>query len=155
MGSGRDQPVFHVATMEQIIAESLARRRFAMFLLGTFAAIALALAGIGIYGVISYSVAQRTHEIGIRMALGAEGGNVVRMVVRQGMLLSLSGVAAGVVAALGVTRLLTSLLYGVRPADFVTFLAVTFILSVVALVASYIPARRAMRVDPMVALRYE
>ena len=155
MGAQRDQPVFNVATMDQIIEASQARRRFAMLLLGGFAAIALALAGIGIYGVISYSVAQRRHEIGIRMALGAMRSDVVAMIVRQGLALCLAGVGIGLAAALALTRLLATLLYGVNPADVVTFSAVTAILAVVALLASYIPARRATRVDPMVALRYE
>jgi predicted permease len=155
MGSNRDQPVFHVATMEQVISESLARRRFAMFLLGTFAAIAVLLAATGAYGVISYSVAQRAHEIGIRMALGAGRADVVRMVLRQGLALCLGGVAAGFVTALAATRLLASLLYGVHPADLLTFATVALMLGAVALVASCLPAWRATRVDPMQALRDE
>ena len=155
MGAQRDQPVFNVATMDQIIEASQARRRFAMLLLGAFASIALALAGIGVYGVISYSVAQRRHEIGIRMALGAMRSDVIALVVRQGLTLCLAGVAIGLVAALALSRLLATLLYGVHPADLMTFSLVTAMLATVALLASYIPARRATRVDPMVALRYE
>ncbi|TAM80888.1 MAG: ABC transporter permease [Acidobacteria bacterium] len=149
------QPLYHVATLEQTLSESLAPRRFNMFLLGIFAAIALALATIGIYGVMAFSVAQRTREIGIRMALGAERKEVLRLVISQGLGLALLGVAIGIVGALALTRFLASLLYGVKPTDPLTFVAVPIILIVVALAACYIPARRAAKVDPMVALRYE
>jgi len=157
-GAGSDQPIFNVETMEQIVSESMSSQRFPMILLGTFAGLALLLASVGIYGVISYSVAQRIHEIGIRMALGAHKRDVFRMVVGQGLALALAGLAIGVVAALILTRVLSSfslLLYGVGANDPVTFVTVSVMLLFVAVVACYIPTRRAMRVDPMVALRYE
>ena len=151
----RDQPVFDVQTMEKIISDSVAGRRFSMLLLGVFAGLALVLASVGIYGVISYTATQRTHEIGIRMALGAERADVLRMVVSHGLRLSLIGIGAGLAAALGLTRLMSSMLFGVRPTDFVTFAAVSLLLAGVAVLASYVPARRATRVDPIIALRYE
>jgi predicted permease len=157
-GAGSDQPVYNIHTMQQIVSESMSAQRFPMILLGTFAGLALLLASIGIYGVISYSVTQRVHEIGIRMALGAEKRDVFRMVVGQGVALALAGLAIGVVAALILTRVLSSfslLLYGVGASDPVTFITVSVMLLLVAVVACYIPTRRAMRVDPMVALRYE
>jgi putative ABC transport system permease protein len=150
-----DQPVFDVQTMEKIISDSVAGRRFSMLLLGVFAGLALVLASVGIYGVISYTATQRTHEIGIRMALGAERADVLRMVVGHGLRLSLIGIGAGLAAALGLTRLMSSMLFGVRPTDFVTFAAVSLLLAGVAVLASYVPARRATRVDPIIALRYE
>jgi putative ABC transport system permease protein len=151
----KDQPLSDVRTMEQLLAASLARRRFNMLLLGLFSALALALAAVGIFGVMNYSVTQRTHEIGIRMALGAQSSDVLRMVVGQGMTLALIGVAIGLVAAFALTRLMSSLLYGVTPTDPLTYFAVALTLSAVALLASFIPARRATRVDPIEALRYE
>jgi predicted permease len=157
-GAGSDQPIFNVETMEQIVSESMSSQRFPMILLGTFAGLALLLASVGIYGVISYSVARRIHEIGIRMALGAHKRDVFRMVVGQGLALALAGLAIGVVAALILTRVLSSfslLLYGVGASDPVTFITVSVMLLFVAVVACYIPTRRAVRVDPMVALRYE
>ena len=157
-GAGSDQPIFNVETMQQIVSESMSSQRFPMILLGAFAALALLLASVGIYGVISYSVAQRIHEIGIRMALGAHKRDVFRMVVGQGLALALAGLAIGVVAALILTRVLSSfslLLYGVGASDPATFITVSVMLILVAVVACYIPTRRAMRVDPMVALRYE
>ena len=157
-GAGSDQPIYNVHTIKQIVSESMSSQRFPMILLGTFAGLALLLASIGIYGVISYSVSQRVHEIGIRMALGADKRDVFRMVVGQGLALALAGLAIGVVGALILTRLLSSfsvLLYGVGASDPLTFTAVSVMLILVAVLACYIPARRAMRVDPMVALRYE
>jgi predicted permease len=157
-GAGSDQPIFNVETMQQIVSESMSSQRFPMILLGTFAVLALLLAAVGIYGVISYSVAQRIHEIGIRMALGAHKRDVFRMVVGQGLALALAGLAIGVVAALILTRVLSSfslLLYGVGAGDPATFITVSVMLLFVAVVACCIPTRRAVRVDPMVALRYE
>jgi predicted permease len=157
-GAGNDQPIFNVETMQQIVSESMSTQRFPMILLGTFAALALLLAAVGIYGVISYSVAQRIHEIGIRMALGAHKRDVFRMVVGQGLALALAGLAIGVVAALILARVLSSfslLLYGVGASDPATFITVSVMLLFVAVVACFIPTRRAVRVDPMVALRYE
>ena len=157
-GAGSDQPIFNVETMQQIVSESMSSQRFPMILLGAFAALALLLASVGIYGVISYSVAQRIHEIGIRMALGAHKRDVFRMVVGQGLALALAGLAIGVLAALILTRVLSSfslLLYGVGASDPVTFITVSVMLLFVTVVACYIPTRRAMRVDPMVSLRYE
>jgi predicted permease len=153
--SGGDQPVFGIRTMRQIISDSVADRRFSMLLLGVFAALALVLAGVGIYGVISYAATQRTHEIGIRMALGAERRDVVRLVVGQGMRMSLIGLGVGLVAAVSLTRLMSNMLYGVRPTDLLTFTAVSLLLAGIALLASYVPALRATRVDPMIALRNE
>ena len=150
-----EQPVADVRTMEQRLNASLAAERFRLFLLGAFALLALLLAAIGIYGVISYSVDQRIHEIGLRMALGASRRDVLSLIVERGMVLSLIGVGLGIAGALALARFLTSLLYGVHPTDPVTFLAVSLLLIAVSLVATYIPARRATKVDPMVALRYE
>ncbi|MGC1619979.1 MAG: ABC transporter permease [Candidatus Acidiferrum sp.] len=155
---GGEQPVYNVQTMREIVSRSMSSRRFPLILLGTFAGLALLLASVGIYGVISYSVSQRIHEIGIRMALGAGKQNVFRMVVGHGLRLALAGLAIGTVAALILTRVLSSfshLLYGVGTNDPVTFIAVSFVLAGVAILACYVPARRATRVDPMVALRYE
>jgi putative ABC transport system permease protein len=149
------EPLTQIETMDQVVSGSLKDWRFHAVLLGIFAALALVIAAIGVYGVISYSIAQRTHEIGIRLALGAQRRDVLRLVVSQGARLALAGIAVGVLAAIGLTRLMASLLYGVTPTDPVTFIAVAVLLLIVALVACYIPARRAMRVDPMVALRYE
>jgi putative ABC transport system permease protein len=150
-----DQPVIQIRSMENVISESIWRQHVSAFMLGIFAAIALVLSAVGIYGVFSYSVSQRTHEIGIRTALGATRGDILRMVVGEGLLLTLTGVGAGVLAALSLTRLLASLLYGIRPGDPLTFAALSLLLTAVALLASYIPARRATKVDPMEALRYE
>jgi putative ABC transport system permease protein len=150
-----DQPLYDCKSLEQCMAESALDQRVTTWLLGTFAGIALVLASVGIYGLISYSVAQRTHEIGVRMALGAGQGQVTRQVVAGSMKLVLIGVAAGLAAAAGLTRFLTSLLYEVRPIDPATFAAVTGVLLGVTLLASYLPARRAARVDPVVALRCE
>jgi putative ABC transport system permease protein len=144
-----------VQTMDQVVAEATAEPRFYVLLLGGFAAVALILAAVGIYGVMSYSVSRRTQEIGIRIALGAQTGDVVKMVVRQGSLLALVGVGVGLMVALALTRLMSGLLYGIQPSDPITFVAVALGLSAVAIVACYVPARRAARVDPMIALRYE
>jgi predicted permease len=151
----RDQPVSNVSTMETIVSESLAGRRLTMLLLGIFAGLALLLAAVGIYGVISYAVAQRTHEIGIRMALGASSRKVLGLVVGDSLKLIAIGVGLGLAAAFFLTRYMRSLLYGVSETDPVTFAVIPVLLAAVALAASYIPARRATRVDPMVALRHE
>ena len=143
------------AAMDDIVAATLAARRFSMILLASFAGLALLLSSIGIYGVISYVVGQRTHEIGLRMALGASRTEVLRMVLSQGAKLAGIGVLLGLAASLALTQLMGSMLYGVSPTDPLTFAGVAVILTLVALAACYIPARRAMRVDPMVALRYE
>jgi predicted permease len=157
-GIGRDQPIYNVQTMQQIASESMSSQRFPMILLGAFATLALVLASIGIYGVISYSVAQRVHEIGIRMALGAEKHNIFGMVIGQGLRLAIAGLAIGAIAAIILTLVLSSfshLLYGVAAGDPLTFFAVSLVLTVVAVLACYVPARRAMCVDPMVTLRHE
>jgi putative ABC transport system permease protein len=151
----KDQPVFDVRTMREVRAISLALYSFSSVMLSIFAGVALLLAAIGIYGVMSYAVTQRTQEIGIRMALGARGMDVLKLVVRNGMALALIGVAVGLTGAYALTRLLGSLLVGVKPTDVVTFTVVTFGLLLIALLACFIPARRATKVDPIVALRYE
>jgi predicted permease len=147
--------VYDVRPMEEIVARSISTQRLTMFLLSLFSALALVLSAVGIYGVISYLTGQRTHEIGVRMALGASSKDVLRMVLGEGMRIALIGVAIGLAAAFGFTRLITTLIYGVGASDPITFASVAILLSAVALLACYIPARRAMRVDPMVALRYE
>jgi predicted permease len=147
--------VYNVQTMDDVVARSLAARRLSMILLGAFAALALVLSCVGIYGVISYLVGQRTHEIGVRMALGAQRADVMRLVLGQGAKMAVVGVAIGIAAALGLTRLMASQLFGVTPHDLLTFVTVAILLTLVALLACYLPARRAMRVDPIVALRHE
>jgi predicted permease len=154
-GPTEDQPIFEVQTMEQIISGSLAERRFTMLLLIIFASTALVLAAVGIYGVMSYAVNRRTHELGVRLALGASRREILRLVVGEGMALAAIGTAVGLMAALGLTRLMASLLYGVRPADPATLVAASLLLAGIALLACYIPAWRATKVDPLVALRYE
>ncbi|HKQ86464.1 MAG TPA: ABC transporter permease [Candidatus Acidoferrales bacterium] len=147
--------MFGVQPLDEVISDSLASRRFSMILLGVFAALALILSAIGIYGVISYIVGQRTHEIGIRLALGAHPSDVMRLILGQGTKLALIGVAIGIVAAFALTRLMTKMIFGVSAHDPLTFIGVAVVLIMVALAACYFPARRAMRTDPMVALRYE
>src|SRR6476660_6157911 len=148
-------PVSDVHTMDDLISVSLAQQRFNMLLLGLFAALALILAAVGIYGAMAYAVSQRTHEIGIRTALGAQRRDVLRLVMRDGTKIALFGIASGIAGALALTRLMASLLFEVKATDPATFAGVAVLLALVALAACYIPARRAMRVDPMVALRYE
>jgi ABC-type antimicrobial peptide transport system permease subunit len=149
------QVIYGVQTMDEVLAGSFAPRKLSMILLGVLAALALILSCVGIYGVISYVVSQRTHEIGVRMALGAQRKDVMRLVLGEGARMALVGVAAGVAAALGLTRLMANELFGITAQDPLTFAAVAIVLTLVALLACYLPARRAVRVDPMVALRYE
>jgi putative ABC transport system permease protein len=150
-----DQATSTFRTMEDVVSSSAANDRFNTLLLGAFAAIALLLTAAGIFGVLSYLVTQRTREIGLRMALGAQPTDVLRVIVGHGLRLVLLGLCIGVAGAFLVTRWMSSVLFGVTPTDPLTFTVVAFVLGTVALLASYIPARRAMRVDPMVALRYE
>jgi putative ABC transport system permease protein len=151
----RDQPVFGLVPMGQLIEESLASQRFATLLLGIFAGIALILGSVGIYGVMSYLVTARTHEMGIRMALGAERSDVMRLILKHGLILAGAGLAVGLLGSVVFTRLMASLLFGVSPTDGITLTAVAVLLVGVAMLACYVPARRATQVDPMVALRYE
>jgi putative ABC transport system permease protein len=151
----KDQPALTVETVSQRLGALMAERRFMMALLGAFALLSIILATVGIYGVISYSVEQRTHEIGVRMALGADGADVVQLVIRHGVSLAAMGVGLGFAAALALTRFLAGMLYGVQPTDVATFAAVSVLLVSAAVLACYIPARRATKVDPMVALRFE
>ncbi|MGA7930884.1 MAG: ABC transporter permease, partial [Candidatus Sulfotelmatobacter sp.] len=151
----KDIPLANVRTMQELVANSVERRKFSMFLLSIFAVVAMLLAAIGLYGVMSYSVAQRTHEIGIRMALGARRPDVLALIVKQGMALALMGIAAGAMLALGMTRLIAGMLFGITATDPLTFAGVAALLGTVAFLANYLPARRASKVDPMVALRYE
>jgi putative ABC transport system permease protein len=151
----KDQPVSNIRAMDEIVATAVARQRFSTMLLGIFATLALVLAAVGIYGVMSYSVAQRTREIGIRIALGAQRGDVLRMTVKQALKLVLGGVGIGLVLAIVLTRVMASLLFGISATDPLTFLSISAVLLAVAALASYVPALRATRVDPMVALRYQ
>jgi putative ABC transport system permease protein len=149
------QAVASVATMEQLVAVSLARPRFSAVLLNWLSALAVLLAAVGIYGVVAYSVAQRTGELGIRIALGAQTRDILRLVIKEGMQMALAGVGIGLIAASLLTRLMSSLLFGVSATDPLTFVVIALVLAAIALLACYVPARRATRVDPMVALRYE
>ena len=150
-----DQPVSNIRTMEQAISRSLFDRRFTLTLLGIFAGAALGLAVIGLYGVMAYAVTQRTHEIGVRMALGAGRRDVLRLIAGQGLKLVLMGLGLGLVGALALTRFLKTLLFGVSPTDPLTFALIAILLTAVAMLACWIPARRATKVDPLVALRHE
>ena len=154
-GLDPDQPVTNVNTMDQLLSRTLSEAKFSLSLFGLFGGLALALAAIGIYGVMATAVAQRTHEIGLRMALGAQKRDVLRLIVGQGMLPVIIGVVAGLAAALALTRLMSSLLFGVSATDPMTLVLITVLLGTVALLACYLPARRATKVDPLVALRYE
>jgi putative ABC transport system permease protein len=150
----KDLPVT-INTLDQIFSNSVAGQRFNTLLLGIFASLALILASVGVFGVINYSVAQRTHEIGIRLALGAQRSDVFKLIVGHGLILALIGVMIGAVGAFALTRLIAGLLFGVSPTDVTTFVSVSLLVVVVAIFACYLPARRATRVDPLVALRYE
>jgi putative ABC transport system permease protein len=147
--------IYNTQPLQEIVANSIGKQRLAMILLSVFSTLALVLSAVGIYGVISYLTGQRTHEIGIRVALGASASDVLSMIVREGMRITLIGVGIGVAAALGLTRLIAKIIYGVSASDPLTFTSVAVLLSGVALLACYIPARRATRVDPIIALRYE
>jgi putative ABC transport system permease protein len=151
----KDQPIVHVATMDQRLASSAAERRFALILFEAFGFVAVVLVAVGLYGVLSASVTERTREIGVRLALGAQRRDVLYLILRQGLALTLAGVSIGLLASWAVTRLLTILLYGVSATDPLVFGGVGSLLIVVALLACYVPARRAMKVDPLVVLRYE
>ena len=150
-----NQPVDDITTMDQLVSSSLSRERFSMVLLSIFAGLALVLAAIGIYGVMTYVVAQKTREMGIRLALGAQPSDVLRLILGHGAKLALAGVLIGMVSGFGLTRLMASLLYGVSPTDLVTFFGVAILLMLVAVAAGYIPAHRATKVDPGLALRCE
>jgi putative ABC transport system permease protein len=148
-------PLTNVRSLEQIVERSLAQQRFNSTLLSLFAVIGALLAGVGVYGVMSYVVTQRTHEIGVRVALGARAGDVLKLIVGKGLALALAGVAIGLGASFALTRLMKDFLFGVEPADPLTFGVIALLLIVVALVACHLPARRATKVDPMIALKYE
>jgi putative ABC transport system permease protein len=151
----KDQPISNVRTMDQVFGAAVSRERFQMLLLALFAALALVLACVGLYGVISYAVAQRTHEIGVRMALGAQSRDVLSLVIRQGMVLTIAGLLVGIAVGLAATRVMSDMLFGVTATDAVTFVSAGVLLVIVAFLACYVPARRATKVDPLVALRYE
>ena len=151
----KDQPLSEIATMEQIFAKAVAPQRFNLMLVSLFAALALALSTVGVYGVIAYSVTQRAQEMGVRLALGANSRDILRLIIGQAMRVSLLGVGLGLVAAVALTRVMSSLLFEVSATDPVVFVGLAVVLIAVTLVASYIPARRATKVDPLVALRYE
>jgi putative ABC transport system permease protein len=149
----KDQPIGSIRAMGQILSDSIARERLFMLVLGIFSTVAFVLAAVGVYGVINYLVTQRTHEIGVRLALGAQRRDVLRLIIRQGMAPALIGVSLGIAGSFALTRVLSQLLYGVSPTDPETFTAISLLISGVALLASYIPARRASKIDPIVALR--
>jgi putative ABC transport system permease protein len=151
----REQPIFNIKTMDQLVSDSVGPRRFNALLLVLFAAVALILAAVGVYGVMSYSVTQRTHEIGIRMALGAQPSDILKLVLRHGMIVILIGITIGLAVAFSLTRVISSLLFGVESTDLLTFVTLPLLLVVIAFLACYIPAHRAARVDPLLALRYE
>jgi putative ABC transport system permease protein len=151
----KDQPIYKIIGVEQLASESLGIRRVSSVLLGAFSALALLLAGLGIYGVMAFSVAQHTHEIGVRMALGAQPDGVLKMILGYGMRIVIAGMAIGIAGTLALSRVVAGLLYGVKATDGRAFVFTSLLLAFVALAACYVPARRAMRVDPMVALRYE
>ena len=151
----RNQPVSNIRTMEQVVETSFKQSSFAVTILGIFAALALLLSALGIYGVMSYLVSQRMNEIGIRMALGATRSDVLKLILKHGILLAIVGVSIGVIASFALTRLMSDLLYGVSPTDAATFIVIPFVLIIVAFVSCFLPARSASRVDPIIALRYE
>jgi putative ABC transport system permease protein len=155
LAADAQQPVSDILTMEQVVSDSLLLRRLSMSMLTVFASLALLLAAVGIYGLTAYSVSRRTREIGLRMALGAGRGDILRLVVGRGMLIGFAGVALGIPGALVVTRLMRGMLYGIGPSDPIVFIGVAALLVAIAALASYAPARRAMQVDPVVALKYE
>jgi len=155
VGIDKDQPIATLETMEEVVSRSISNQRFTLLLLGLFASVALVLAVIGIYSVMAYTVTQRTGEIGLRMALGAQTQDVLKLVVGQGMSTALIGVAVGLAGAFALTRLMASLLFSVTATDPITFVVTPLILTGVALAACFVPARRAAKVDPMIALRYE
>jgi ABC-type antimicrobial peptide transport system permease subunit len=149
-----EQPITQISTMDELVLGSVAQPRFSMTLLSVFAGLALALASVGIYGVISYSVSQRTHELGLRMALGAQTGDLLKLILRHGLTLAGAGIGIGLIAAIFFTRLMESLLFGIAAFDPATFILVAVLLGLVALIATLVPALRAARVDPMVSLRF-
>jgi putative ABC transport system permease protein len=155
LGLDKDLPIFNVKTMEDVVAQSIGSRRLSTMLLSVFAGVALLLAAVGIYGVMAYTVTQRTQDIGIRMALGAQAGDVLRMVVGQGMTLALIGIGVGLAGALGLTRVMANLLFGVNATDPITFVVIPLLLAFVAFLACWLPARRAAQVNPIEALRAE
>jgi putative ABC transport system permease protein len=151
----KNAPITEVATLEELLGERLSQRRFNAQLLGLFSLLALVLAAIGVYGVVSYTVAQSTHDLGVRMALGAGSGDLLRLVLRQGMGWVLAGIVLGCAAALALNRVIANLLYGVKPADPPTFAGLSALLALVAVAAIYVPARRAAKTDPVIAMRAE
>jgi putative ABC transport system permease protein len=155
MGVDNNQPIYDVKTLSQRVSNATAASRSLTVLFSAFALLALVLGAVGIYGIVSYAVTQRTQEIGIRMALGARTGDILQLIAKHGLVLVLSGVAIGVAGALALTRFLATLLFGITPTDTFTFVFVSLIFFVIAMIASLIPARRATKVDPLTALRYE